>query len=93
MSSLTERFREIEVTVGQPADLTNSHWPARWLRPEVSPARVRFVDTGLDPERTAAEVRDLFAGVRDISTRPLPLRTIFLTMARSSRDAAKGAAR
>jgi ABC-2 type transport system ATP-binding protein len=92
MSSLTERFREVEVIVGQPVDLEHSDWPARWLRPEVSPALVRFIDTRFDPERTTAEVRDLFSGVRDISTRPLPLRTIFLTMARSSREISKGAA-
>jgi ABC-2 type transport system ATP-binding protein len=87
MSSLTERFREVEVIVGQPSDVPHrSLWPARWLRPEVSPSLVRFIDTGFDLERTSAEVRDLFSGVRDISARPLPLRTIFLTMARRSRE-------
>jgi ABC-2 type transport system ATP-binding protein len=93
MNSLTERFREVEVIMGQPSDLPHhSHWPANWLRPEVSPALVRFIDTRFDPERTAAEVRDLFSGVRDISARPMPLRTIFLTMARSSREMSRGAA-
>jgi hypothetical protein len=82
----------VEVIVGQPNDLPNSHWPASWLRPEVSPALVRFIDTRFDEERTAAEVRDLFSSVRDISARPLPLRTIFLAMARNSRESRKGAA-
>jgi ABC-2 type transport system ATP-binding protein len=93
MSSLTERFREVEVVMSQPGDLPHrSRWPERWLRPEVSPALVRFIDTRFDPERTAAEVRDLFSEVRDISARPMPLRTIFLTMARSSREISRGAA-
>jgi hypothetical protein len=93
MSSLTERFREVEVVTNQPADLPHrSRWPARWLRPEVSPALVRFIDTRFDAERTAAEVRELFSEVRDISARPMPLRTIFLTMARSSREISRGAA-
>jgi ABC-2 type transport system ATP-binding protein len=96
MATLTGRFREVEVTIDEPADI-DPRWPARWLRPEVSPALVRFIDTSYDPESTVAEVRELFRGVRDISARPLPLRTIFLTMAQRSRRAStnhanKGAA-
>jgi ABC-2 type transport system ATP-binding protein len=91
MSSLTTRFREVEVTIDEPAEIDRArhspdqNWPERWLRPEVSPALVRFIDTGYDPELTVAEVRRLFGGIRDISARPVPLRTIFLTMARNSR--------
>ncbi len=93
MASLTGRFREVEVTIDQPVDIDRDpRWPARWLRPEVSPAVVRFIDTGYDPESTVAEVRLLFRGVREISARPLPLRTIFLTIAGHSRQLSKGAA-
>jgi ABC-2 type transport system ATP-binding protein len=93
MTSLTTRFREVEVTVDEPADIDHDpRWPEQWLRPEVSPAVVRFIDTRYDPELTAAEVRELFGSVRDISARPLPLRSIFLTMARASRRLSKGAA-
>jgi ABC-2 type transport system ATP-binding protein len=94
MTMLTTRFREVEVTLGgEPADLDRSpNWPDRWLRPEVSPAVVRFIDTGYDPELTAAKVRELFRDIRDISARPLPLRTIFLAMARNSRRLPKGVA-
>jgi ABC-2 type transport system ATP-binding protein len=92
MASLTGRFREVEVTVTLPADLPrDDRWPSHWLRAEVSPALVRFVDTRFDPESTAAEIRQLFAGVRDISARPMPLRTIFLALARSSRQISNGA--
>jgi len=93
MSVLTTRFREVEVTIAEPADLTRDpRWPDRWLRPEVSPAVVRFIDTAYDPELTPAHVRQLFRGVRDISARPIPLRTIFVTMARNSREFSKGVA-
>jgi ABC-2 type transport system ATP-binding protein len=98
MASLTGRFREVEVTIDQRSDDKaadidrDPRWPARWLRPEVSPAVVRFIDTSYDPEATVAEVRELFRGVRDISARPLPLRTIFLTIAGHSRSLSKGAA-
>lgn len=93
MTSLTTRFREVEVTISEPADIDRDpRWPVRWLRPEVSPAIVRFIDTHYDPELTNAEIRELFGGVRDISAKPLPLRSIFLTMARASRALSKGAA-
>jgi hypothetical protein len=92
MASLAGRFREVEVTVGKPLDLQNDpRWPAHWLGREVSPALVRFVDTRFDAESTTAEIRQLFAEVRDISARPMPLRTIFLTLARSSRQISNGA--
>jgi ABC-2 type transport system ATP-binding protein len=92
MSSLTGRFREVEVTVGRPAESPGEGlWPAHWLRAEVSPALVRFVDTRFDAESTAAEIRQMFAEVRDISARPMPLRTIFLALARSSRQIPNGA--
>jgi ABC-2 type transport system ATP-binding protein len=81
MASLAARFREVDVTVERPVALP-SEWPARWIRAEVSPALVRFVDTAFDAQDTPAEVRRMFAGVSDVSAAPMPLRSIFLTMAR-----------
>jgi ABC-2 type transport system ATP-binding protein len=92
MASLSARFREVEVTIGQPAAPGASRgWPSHWLGAEVSPALIRFVDTRFDAERTTAEIRRLFEEVRDISARPMPLRTIFLTLARNSRQMPNGA--
>ena len=85
MSSLTQRFREVEVTVDSPAAApTNSHWPAHWLRRETSPALIRFVETQFEAERTDNEIRQLFGEVRNISVNPMPLRAIFITLARSA---------
>ncbi|HTW63700.1 MAG TPA: ABC transporter ATP-binding protein [Bryobacteraceae bacterium] len=89
MTALTARFREVEVTVDSPPLLPlDRPWPAHWLRPETAPALVRFVETHFDPERTPEEIRRLFGEVRDISARPMPLRAIFVTLARSISKAA-----
>lgn len=85
MTSLSERFREIEVTVDEAATLpSNGRWPANWLRRETGPAVVRFVESRFDPEQTTNEIRERFTGVRNISVNPMPLRAIFITLARSA---------
>jgi ABC-2 type transport system ATP-binding protein len=85
MTTLSARFREIEVTLERPPQLpANGQWPPHWLRPEVSPALVRFVETRFHPEETANQIRDLFGEVQRVSVNPMPLRAIFLSIARSS---------
>jgi len=86
LSALSARFREIEVTLDKPA--LPAPWPAHWLRPEASPAVVRFVETHFDSERTIGEIRLLFRGVTHIEANPMPLRSIFVTLARSTQIAA-----
>lgn len=86
LASLSARFREIEVTLDEPA--LPAPWPTHWLRPEASPAVVRFVETHFDSERTIGEIRLLFRGVTHIEANPMPLRSIFVTLARTSQIAA-----
>jgi ABC-2 type transport system ATP-binding protein len=86
LASLSARFREIEVTLDEPA--LPAPWPTHWLRPEASPAVVRFVETHFDSERTIGEIRLLFRGVTHIEANPMPLRSIFVTLARSTQIAA-----
>jgi len=89
MTSLISRFREIEVTVEPPATLpADRQWPANWLRPEATQALVRFVETRFDPEYTTGEIRRMFDRVQQISVNPMPLRAIFVTLARSASRAA-----
>ena len=89
MASLSARFREVEVTVDSPPLLPlDRPWPSHWLRPETAPAMVRFVETHFDAERTTEEIRRLFGDVRDISMHPMPLRAIFVTLARDNSRAA-----
>jgi len=86
LAALSARFREIEVTLDEPA--LPAPWPTHWLRPEASPAVVRFVETHFDSERTMGEIRLLFRGVTHIEANPMPLRSIFVTLARSTQIAA-----
>jgi ABC-2 type transport system ATP-binding protein len=87
MSSLTDRFREIEITFDAAPPMPHP-WPASWLRPESSAAVVRFVETQFDSERTLAEIGRLFGPTQQVSANPMPLRTIFVTLAKSGRKAA-----
>ena len=87
MSSLTKRFREVEVSLNAPG--IPAQWPQNWLGPETSGALVRFIDTRFDEVHTFGEVRRLFHGVTAISVHPMPLRSIFVALAKSSsREAA-----
>ena len=88
MASLTARFREVEVLVEPQAALpAEREWPKTWLRPETAASVVRFVDTQFEPERTNSEIRRVFRGVQQISVNPMPLRSIFVTLARASSKA------
>ena len=87
MAALTGRFREIEITLASPAAVPRP-WPTPWLPAEAAAAVVRFVDTEFNQERTVAEIRRLWSGVADISVRPMPLRAIFVALARTGRKAA-----
>jgi ABC-2 type transport system ATP-binding protein len=89
MASLTARFREVEVVLDSPPLVPlDRPWPEHWLHPETAPALVRFVETHFDPERTPAEIRGVFGDVRTISAQPMPLRAIFITLARKKARAA-----
>jgi len=87
MASLSARFREVEVTLGAPSGLP-PNWPTEWLQPQTSPAVVRFIDTRFDESTIGERVRRLFPRMTDLSTRAMPLREIFVTLAREERRAA-----
>lgn len=83
MQTLLDRFREVEVTLDQPADLP-APWPASWLHPETGPTVVRFTDSRFGDE-SAATIRGLFPGAHEITPRPLPLRSIVVAEAKRRR--------
>jgi ABC-2 type transport system ATP-binding protein len=87
MTSLSERFREVEVTLEAASPLP-ANLPQTWLRPECSAAVVRFVETQFDAERTPAEVRRVFGNVQQLAMNPMPLRAIFVALAKTARKAA-----
>jgi ABC-2 type transport system ATP-binding protein len=88
MDSLLSRFRRIDVTLENACDISRlPDWPERWLLPERRQTLLTFVETAFDPERTPAEVSLRFGGVRQITVERMPLRQIFLAVARSSAHA------
>ena len=89
MTSLAARFREIEVAL-EPSVLVpgGPPWPQHWLRPETTPALVRFVESRFEDERTRGEIRRVLGEALHISVNPMSLRDIFVTLARSAESPA-----
>ena len=87
-AALTARFREIQVTLDNPAALP-ADLPAAWLNPEVSGVVIGFTDSSFS-DRSQAEIRSRFPGAREISVRPMPLRSIVLALEKSAKSS-KGA--
>jgi ABC-2 type transport system ATP-binding protein len=89
MAALSGRFREIEVTLGEPTELPRD-LPATWLNPEQSGVVVGFTDSRFESQRNRAEIQRIFPGVRAVTERVMPLRAIMLAVSKSA-QAAKGA--
>jgi ABC-2 type transport system ATP-binding protein len=83
ISSLASRFREIEITFDEPPPLP-APWPQRWLAPTTSAAVLRFVDSQFNADSTPAEIRRAFPSGRAVSINPMPLRAIFVSLAKSA---------
>ena len=85
MNALADRFREVEITLAAPAAMP-CPWPESWQRPETSPVLIRFVETRFNPEHTSGEIARVFPDAKDVSLRAMPLRDIFIAMARTQRQ-------
>lgn len=86
MTSLTARFREIEVS-GEPELPLPPAYPAGWLRVRTSGTTIRFVESSFDDQNTPEEIRRVFGNVKDVQYRLLSLRDIFLALTRKSEGA------
>jgi ABC-2 type transport system ATP-binding protein len=86
LESLSARFREIAITFAD-APRVPPQWPATWLQPQISGVVIRAVDSQFNPERTAAEVRRVFPEFLDMTANAMPLRSIFVTLAKAARKA------
>jgi ABC-2 type transport system ATP-binding protein len=84
LASLQERFREVEVTCEEAAQVP-VNWPESWLKPETVGAVVRFVVTDYAEDRTPQQLKSMFPACRDLSLRPISLRSIFINLAKSRR--------
>jgi ABC-2 type transport system ATP-binding protein len=86
MATLSGRFREIEVTLGEPTELPRE-LPAAWLNPEQSGVVVGFTDSRFEGERNRAEIQRFFPGARAVTERVMPLRAIMLAVSKSAQSA------
>jgi ABC-2 type transport system ATP-binding protein len=84
MAVLSDRFREVTVTLTEPTPLPPNLPPA-WLLPETVDCVLHFVHSEYQGDATARELATIFASARDISAEPMPLRAIFLAIAKSGR--------
>ena len=85
ISATFARFREVEAQLEVPQTLP-ADLPPTWLNPEQSSVVVRFTDSQFDAARTEAEIRRRFGpGVREVSIRTLPLRSIVIALARTAK--------
>lgn len=85
MSSLVERFRQVEV-IFETLPALPQDWPAAWTQPQATAAVLRFVDRQFDHKRTPAEIRRLFPAAQNITCEPMPLKDIFVSLAMASRQ-------
>jgi ABC-2 type transport system ATP-binding protein len=86
LAALAARFREVELTFDDNPTMPEK-WPKTWMRPDTSAAVIRFVESRFDPDRTKAEIRNLFGETRNATFTSMSLRSIFLVMAKSGRNA------
>jgi ABC-2 type transport system ATP-binding protein len=86
MATLSARFREIEVTLGDTADLP-ADLPATWLNPEQAGVVAGFVDSQFDSERHRADIQRFFPAARAVTARVMPLRAIILAVSKAAQPA------
>jgi ABC-2 type transport system ATP-binding protein len=82
---LSERFRDVTVTLERPSALPENR-PASWLQTEAADCVVRFVHSNYRQEITERELAEFFPTARNFSLDPMPLRSIFLAIAKSGRS-------
>jgi ABC-2 type transport system ATP-binding protein len=85
MEVLVERFRDIEVVLEEPAAVPAAV-PSNWLNAEQESSVYTFTDSRYDPQRTASDIRQCFSGIREITVRTVPFRSIFLALAKSANE-------
>ena len=85
MSQLTERCREVYVTLDSTARVPDP-LPAHWLQARAVGNVLMFVETQFSDDISRELVRTLCDGVRQIDAKPMTLRSIFTTLAPAARD-------
>jgi ABC-2 type transport system ATP-binding protein len=84
MSVLSNRFRDIAITLPTPSPLPPG-LPSTWLIPQTVDHVIRFVHSDYQDPATDHELATIFPSATDITADPMPLRSIFLAIAKSGR--------
>jgi ABC-2 type transport system ATP-binding protein len=87
MSDMNDRIREVRVTLDQTATVPE-RLPKEWLQVRAFGNVLSFVDTRYSEIGMNERLRSLLGSVRRIDAQPMPLRSIFTTLARAARDGA-----
>lgn len=85
MSVLSNRFREVTVTLDKP-DALPADLPSTWLQAQTGNCVLRFVHSSFDQQTSPRELAERFSSARDIAVEPMTLRSIFLSIAKSGRS-------
>jgi ABC-type multidrug transport system ATPase subunit len=85
MRVLADRFREITITLTSAATMPQNT-PPGWLQVEAGDAVIRFVDSNFDQDKSARALAEMFPLAGDIAIAPMPLRSIFLAIAKHGRS-------
>jgi len=94
MSDLVGRFREVHVTLERDQDhIGNGNgkatiFPKCWLRVRTMGNVLTFVDSQFSESEVGEQLRSLIGNVKAIDAQPMPLRSIFTTLARAAREGA-----
>jgi ABC-2 type transport system ATP-binding protein len=81
VSSMLSRFRQVEVMFDTDTPVP-AQVPASWLLPQAAGPVVRFVDSAFSDTESPARIRAALPASRDIQATPMPLRQIFIALAR-----------
>jgi ABC-2 type transport system ATP-binding protein len=81
VSSMLSRFRQVEVTFDSDTPVPVPV-PANWIMPQAVGRAIRFVDMAFSDSESPAQVRAALPAARDIQVVPMPLRQIFIALAR-----------
>lgn len=84
IEAISSRFREVEAIVDSLADTPSGlqPLPANWLNLKQSHGLIRFTDAAFHESRCRLELQQRWPDARDVTVRPLSLRSIFLALAR-----------
>jgi ABC-2 type transport system ATP-binding protein len=84
LEQLSARFREIVLTFDAPPEYPRE-MPPDWMHLEIAGNVVRFVETHYDEGGVAELVRRVFPSYRDMAVNGMPLRSIFVALAKKGR--------